>query len=140
MSAEVTAAGHAAERLEDSPPLSVYDDGRLRIEHDNYYVTCDGVLLRLPRKEFLILSRLAQGAGRVVRAEEIRRCAWRDGTAFHRMSLHAHIYRLRRRLRPLGVEIGTMVNVGYRLLTAGEPTATRVSEAHTKKGDRVSCG
>lgn len=97
-------------------PGEVYDDGRLRVEHDNYYATCDGVLLRLPRKEFLILSRLARGAGRVVPAEEIRRCAWRDGDTYHPMSLHAHIYRLRRRLRPFGLLIETTVNVGYRII------------------------
>ena len=38
----------------------VYDDGYLRIEHHNYYVACGGQALRLPRTEFLILSRLAR--------------------------------------------------------------------------------
>lgn len=44
----------------------VYDDGYLRVEHTNYYVSCGGALVSLPRKEFLIFSRLARGAGRVV--------------------------------------------------------------------------
>lgn len=31
----------------------VYDDGHLRVEHDNYYVACDGTPIKLPRTEFL---------------------------------------------------------------------------------------
>ena len=62
-----------------------YDDGLLRVEHDNYYVECAG----------------------------------RQLARFHPMSLHVHIYRLRRRLAPHGVRIETMVNVGYRLVAGG---------------------
>jgi DNA-binding response OmpR family regulator len=100
--------------------LEVFDDGRLRVEHENYYVSLSGRVLKLPRKEFLIVSRLAQSAGRVVRVEEIWRHAWGAGVPFNAESLHVHVYRLRRRLAPHGVRIETMVNVGYRLLTASE--------------------
>ena len=41
------------------PDQDVYDDGFLRVEHNSYYVSCNGTALLLPRKEFLILSRLA---------------------------------------------------------------------------------
>jgi len=37
----------------------VYDDGYLRIEHPNYYLTCNGQPVYLPRVEFLLVSRLA---------------------------------------------------------------------------------
>jgi two-component system alkaline phosphatase synthesis response regulator PhoP len=95
----------------------VYDDGRLRVEHDNYYVACGGSALQLPRKEFLILSRLAQNAGRVVSAKDIWRHAWPPPAALNAESLHVHIYRLRRRLAPFRIHIETMINVGYRLVT-----------------------
>ncbi|HVF57601.1 MAG TPA: winged helix-turn-helix domain-containing protein [Pyrinomonadaceae bacterium] len=101
---------------------SVYDDGRLRVEHDNYYVSLDGRLLKLPRKEFLILSRLAQSAERIVVSVEIWRYAWGARADFNAESLHVHIYRLRRRLESHGLHIETMVNVGYRLLAAARPT------------------
>ncbi len=94
---------------------NVYDDGRLRVEHDNYYVACDETVLQLPRKEFLILSRLARNPDRIVASEEIWQSAWGNDTAFNAESLHVHIYRLRRRLAPFGINIETMVNVGYRL-------------------------
>lgn len=97
----------------------VYDDGHLRVEHDNYYVACDGRPLRLPRKEFLIVSRLARNAQRIVPSEDIWRHAWGAHVAFNAESLHVHIYRLRRRLAPFGLTIETMVNVGYRLENQG---------------------
>lgn len=92
---------------------NVYDDGHLRVEHDNYYVSCGGIVLQLPRKEFLILSRLARNPDRIVSSEEIWLCAWGGTSAFNAESLHVHIYRLRRRLAPFEINIETMVNVGY---------------------------
>jgi DNA-binding response OmpR family regulator len=94
---------------------NLYDDGYLRVEHDNYYVSCGEIVLQLPRKEFLILSRLARNPDRIVSSEEIWLCAWGTASAFNAESLHVHIYRLRRRLTPFGINIETMVNVGYRL-------------------------
>ena len=100
----------------DATP-NVYDDGHLRVEHDNYYVSLAGRALKLPRKEFLIVSRLARNAERIVASEELWQHAWGPRAPFNAESLHVHIYRLRRRLRPSGLQIETMVNVGYRLLT-----------------------
>ena len=98
--------------------LDFYDDGHLRVEHDNYYVSLGGQQLRLPRKEFLILSRLARNPERIVPSEEIWLRAWGMRADFNAESLHVHIYRLRRRIEPAGLRIETMVNVGYRLLAA----------------------
>lgn len=97
----------------------VYDDGRLRVEHGNYYVACDGHALRLPRKEFLIVSRLARNVDRTIAAEEIWRAAWGDAAEFNAESLHVHIYRLRRKLAHHDLNIETMVGVGYRLVATG---------------------
>jgi DNA-binding response OmpR family regulator len=70
-----------------------YDDGYLRVEHDNYYVACGGKRISLPLKEFLVFSRLARNADRVVPSEEIWRSAWGDA-AFKSLSLLVHIHRL----------------------------------------------
>jgi len=96
----------------------VYDDGYLRIEHDNYYIACDGKPLSLPRKEFLIVSRLARKRDRIVTLEEIWRYAWGNGSQFNARSLRVHIHRLRNILTPLGLRIESMVGVGYRLSAA----------------------
>jgi DNA-binding response OmpR family regulator len=101
-------------------PLDIYDDGQLRVEHGNYYLSVGGRQLRLPRKEFLILSRLARNPERVVASEEIWRHAWGERAPFNAESMHVHVYRLRRRLAAYGPRIETMVNVGYRLMPAAQ--------------------
>jgi DNA-binding response OmpR family regulator len=116
MSTDLTSPTPARGRASDADE-AVYDDGRLRVEHDNYYVACDGSALRFPRKEFLILSRLTLNPQRIVSSEELWRHAWPPAAAFNAESLHVHIYRLRRRLAPFRVHIETMINVGYRLIT-----------------------
>ena len=109
---------------QDAAP-NVYDDGHLRVEHDNYYVSLGGRALKLPRKEFLIISRLARNPERIVASEELWQHAWGARAPFNAESLHVHIYRLRRRLAPHRIQIDTMVNVGYRLLAGGAQDAPR---------------
>jgi len=94
----------------------VYDDGYLRVEHKNYYVTCGGQSLKLPRTEFLILSRLARSPERIVTAEDLWEYAWGNDKPVNMESLHVYIYRLRNKLNPHRLQIETMVNVGYRLI------------------------
>ena len=94
----------------------VYDDGYLRIEHKNYYLACNGQSIRLPRTEFLILSRLVRSLERAVSAEEIWQYARGNDKPLNAESLHVYIYRLRSKLMPYDLHIDTLVNVGYRLL------------------------
>jgi two-component system alkaline phosphatase synthesis response regulator PhoP len=94
----------------------IYDDGYLRVEHRNYYVSCAGQPLKLPRTEFLIFSRLARSPERIVPVEELWEYAWGREKPLNTESLHVYIYRLRHKLVPYGLSIETMVNVGYRLL------------------------
>ena len=96
----------------------VYDDGYLRVEHKNYYVACGGRALKLPRTEFLILSRLARSPERIVTAEELWDYAWGSEKPVNMESLHVYIYRLRNKLTASEITIDTMVNVGYRLVPA----------------------
>jgi two-component system alkaline phosphatase synthesis response regulator PhoP len=93
----------------------------LRVEHDNYYAACDGRPLKLPRGEFLLLSRLVSKAGRIVPAEDLWRYAWGDGRPYNAGSLHVHIYRLRNKLSPFRIKIETMINVGYETVLFGRP-------------------
>jgi two-component system, OmpR family, response regulator RegX3 len=94
---------------------NIYDDGYLRIEHDNYYVTCGGQRITLPLKDFPILSRLARNAERVVPTGELWRSAWGEGKPVEGATLRVHIYQLRQKLAPYGISIESMVNVGYHL-------------------------
>lgn len=99
-------------------PEDTFDDGFLRVEHRNYYVACGGTPLKLPRTEFLIFSRLARTPDRIVTAEDLWSSVWGGDKPLNSESLHVYIYRLRAKLSEFGLQIETMVNVGYRLITS----------------------
>jgi len=96
----------------------IYDDGFLRVEHKNYYVACGGSPIKLPRTEFLIFSRLTRTPNRIVAADELWSSVWGVNKPLNSESLHVYIYRLRAKLSDFGLQIETMVNVGYRLITS----------------------
>jgi DNA-binding response OmpR family regulator len=104
------------EKRDSQVAEDVYDDGYLRVEHKNYYVACGGQSLKLPRTEFLILSRLSRSPERIVTAEDLWEYAWGNDKPINMESLHVYIYRLRHKLNPHRLQIETMVNVGYRLI------------------------
>jgi len=106
--------------LKGETPLAedVFDDGFLRVEHRNYYVACGGTPLKLPRTEFLIFSRLTRTPDRIVTSEDLWVSVWGSGKPLNSESLHVYIYRLRAKLAGFGLQIETMVNVGYRLITS----------------------
>jgi DNA-binding response OmpR family regulator len=110
---------HAPQPVADD----VYDDGYLRVEHKNYYVSCSGSSIRLPRTEFLIFSRLVRTPERIVSAAELWECAWGNEKPVNAESLHVYIYRLRNKLAACKLSIDTMVNVGYRVLLDGRETS-----------------
>ncbi len=110
----------------------IYDDGHLRIEHENYYVACDGHTLKFPRTEFLLLSRLVRSVARIVKGDELWRAVWNDRKPYNTESLRVHIHRMRGKLQPFGVEIETMINVGYRLLPVS-PNGNKRLTRHTPK-------
>ena len=74
--------------------------------------------LKLPRTEFLIFSRLARTPNRIVTADDLWGSVWGGNKPLNTESLHVYIYRLRAKLATFGLQIETMVNVGYRLITS----------------------
>ncbi|MBC7928988.1 MAG: helix-turn-helix domain-containing protein, partial [Rubrivivax sp.] len=101
-------------RLE-RPVADVYDDGCLRVEHDNYLVTCKGTQVSFTKTEFLLVSRLARNIDRVVRAQALWEHAWGSDTPLNLQCLHVFFYRLRRKLQPFGLRIENRINIGYAL-------------------------
>ncbi len=97
------------------PDPDVYDDGFLRIEHNSFYVVCHGMPLVLPRKEFLILSRLARNVGRIVPMQALWLYAWGDSEPFNAITLRVYVCHLRKKLLPFGLNIKTLISVGYYL-------------------------
>jgi DNA-binding response OmpR family regulator len=109
-------------RKRSRSPGAVYDDGYLRLEHENYYVSCGGQSINLARTEFLILSRLVRTPGRIVTTAELWEYVWGTAKPVNAESLHVYIYRLRNKFAHCRLSIDTMVNVGYRLMLA-DPTS-----------------
>ena len=96
------------------PKADVYDDGYLRVEYDHFYVTCRGLpLYSISRKEFLILSCLLRANGRPLPHQELWRAVWGESEGFKDQVLRVHITNLRRKLTPYGIEIASMIGVGY---------------------------
>jgi two-component system alkaline phosphatase synthesis response regulator PhoP len=127
MSVTETSVG---ERMSQNQTVEdVYDDGYLRVEHENYYASCGGRAMKLPRTEFLIFSRLTRTPDRIVKAEELWAHVWGTDKPLNTESLHVYMYRLRAKLSTHGLQIETMVNVGYRLLRSvqSSPTLTDAS-------------
>ena len=96
----------------------IYDDGFLRVEHKSYYVAVGGSPIKLPRTEFLIFSRLVRTPDRIVTAGDLWSSVWSGNKPLNTESLHVYNYRLRAKLGSFGLQIETMVNVGYRLITS----------------------
>lgn len=111
--AETTASAHV---ISTAHTEDVYDDGYLRVEHQNYYVACAGQPIYLPRAEFMFMSRLTRSVGRVVKSDDLWRAAWGESKPLNCASLHVYIYRLRTKLLSYNLQIDTLVNVGYRLV------------------------
>lgn len=96
--------------------FDIYDDGYLRVEHENFVVFCDKKNIKLPRTQFLILSRLAKSPERFVSSNELWSHVWGERKTYNSLSLHVYLYNLRRRLEPFDVVVETLTYVGYRLI------------------------
>jgi DNA-binding response OmpR family regulator len=81
---------------------------------------------KLFHKEFFILSRLAQARGQVVSLQTLWEYAWGNNAPFNAGTIRAHVYQLRLKLAPYGIEIDGVVNVGYRL-HSDAPTEGRIT-------------
>ena len=96
----------------------VYDDGHLRIEYSCYYVSIDESVLTLTRKEFLILSTLARHMERIVPSELLWKRVWEPDDVFSSLTLRVHLCNLRKKILPFGLNVKSMVGVGYSLARA----------------------
>jgi DNA-binding response OmpR family regulator len=94
----------------------VFDDGYLRVEYDHFYVACRGTpIYSISRKEFFVLTTILRGNGRPVQHQEIWRSVWGEADAVNFYVLRTQIANLRRKLSPYGIEIVSMIGVGYYL-------------------------
>jgi two-component system, OmpR family, alkaline phosphatase synthesis response regulator PhoP len=81
---------------------------------------CDGLSVKLTRKEFALLSALARGAGRVITRQQLLDNVWGYEYFGDTRTLDVHIRRLRQKLGGCGEAIETVVGVGYRFAGCSE--------------------
>ena len=93
--------------------FDVYDDSCLHVEHKKYFVAVKGTPIKLTKTEFRVLSRLVQSIDRIVPLKDLWDFGWGSGKPFNIKSIHVFVSRVRSRVSPFGLQIDSMVGVGY---------------------------
>ncbi len=113
---ELIARVKAVLRRAENHAESFYEDERLRVFFDDVLVLCDGVEIKLTRKEYALLTALARRAGRVATRQGLLDEVWGQEYYGDTRTLDVHIRRLRSKLGGCGDCIETLVGVGYRFV------------------------
>jgi DNA-binding response OmpR family regulator len=116
--ARVRAALRRSGFEEKSPKL--YDDGNLKIDYADFSVTCQGLSVKLTRKEFALLVILSRNKGRVVPREQLLDQVWGLEYYGEARTLDVHISGLRKKLGACGGRIETVIGIGYRFRPGAE--------------------
>lgn len=111
---ELLARVRAVLRRVDEGAAETYEDGRLKIDFEDFRVSCAGAPVKLTNKEFSLLSMLAKNVGRVVTRQRLLDGVWGYEHYGDMRTLDVHIRRLRQKLDACGDCIETVVGVGYR--------------------------
>jgi DNA-binding response OmpR family regulator len=117
---ELMARVRAVLRRVDEHTVARYEDSRLTIDFSDMRVTCDGLSVRLTRKEFALLSALARSPGRVITRQQLLDNVWGYEYFGDTRTLDVHIRRLRQKLGACDEAIETVVGVGYRFAGCSE--------------------
>ncbi|HZH32901.1 MAG TPA: response regulator transcription factor [Pyrinomonadaceae bacterium] len=125
---EVMARVRAILRRADEGNVAAYADERLSIDFADMRVSCDGVPVKLTRKEFALLETLSKTGSRVATRQHILDNVWGYEYYGDTRTLDVHIRRLRQKLGDCGNCIETVVGVGYRFVGCAKPAATEAKE------------
>lgn len=105
-------------------PAERYQDSHLLVDFQTEAVYLDGARLKMPRKEFDLLSCLLRHAGELVSRETLFTTVWSYSSGVRTRTLDVHIRRLRKSLDPYGkFYIETVFSVGYRFQRCPQPAA-----------------
>ncbi len=111
---ELVARVRAVMRRTQADATANYEDSRMMIDFADMRVVCEGVNIRLTRKEFNLLAVLARNSGRVATRQALLDNVWGYEYYGDTRTLDVHIRRLRQKLGACGDAIETVVGVGYR--------------------------
>lgn len=124
---ELLARVRAVLRRSDEQAEAIYEDERLQIDYANMRVICDGLEVRLTRKEFALLATLSRSAGRVGTRQRLLDDVWGHQYYGDQRTLDVHIRRLRHKLGVCGDCIETVIGVGYRFTGCSTAAMTESS-------------
>ena len=114
------ATGPAAARRATTAPTEIRN-GDLSVDEATYSAKLKGRVLDLTFKEFELLKYLAQHPGRVFTRAQLLQEVWGYDYFGGTRTVDVHVRRLRAKLGPEHESlIGTVRNVGYRFVVAGE--------------------
>ncbi len=91
-----------------------YADASLSVDFAAMRVECEGLSVKLTRKEFGLLENLIRNIGRVATRQQLLDNVWGYSYFGDTRTLDVHIRRLRQKLGNCSVGIETVVGVGYR--------------------------
>jgi DNA-binding response OmpR family regulator len=113
---EVLARVRAVLRRVENDSQENYDDGKLKIDYDNFRVICCETEVKLTRKEFSLLETLVKNLGRVSTRQNLLDKVWGYSYYGDTRTLDVHIRRLRAKLGECENRIETVVGIGYRFV------------------------
>lgn len=116
---EFEARIRALARRRDTPPDELLSLGPLDYNRSQHTATLRGAPFDLPRRELALIERLMAAKGRLVRKEVLLEHLYGVGADVEPSAVEVHVSRLRKRLRPEGLDIEMQRGLGYRLTLAG---------------------
>jgi len=103
-------------RSEAPPPPAVYRGQHLVADFDAVNIEVDGAPVRLTRREFELLRYLVENRNRVLSRDRLLERVWGYDRLIETRSVDVHVGRLRSKLGTAGIQIETVVGLGYRFV------------------------
>ena len=117
--AEFEARIRALARRRETPADDRLSLGPVGYSLTHHSATVRGEALDLARRELAVLEKLIRASGRLVSKETLLDHLYGAGAEVEPAAVEVHVSRLRKRLRPFGVDIEVQRGLGYRLIEAG---------------------
>jgi two-component system, OmpR family, alkaline phosphatase synthesis response regulator PhoP len=114
LGARVRAVLRRRARTGEERRQSRHQGQHLVADFDAVSVAVDGVAVRLTRREFELLRFLVENRNRVLSRERLLERVWGYDRFIETRSVDVHVGRLRAKLGPAGLQIETVIGLGYR--------------------------
>jgi len=117
--AELEARIRAMARRRAVPVVQAMTVGPLRFDPEHRQGAHEGDVIDLPRKELAVFEALAMAKGRTVTKTALLDAVYGVGSDVEEHVVEVYVSRLRKKLKPLGVDIKAQRGLGYQLQVTG---------------------